>query len=73
MLAMTNFLPCEKPPVGDFSGEIIQYSGNFVKMHFAERCACYPYIFPTILSAHCVLHALDVGTDLLRRGGAILL
>ncbi len=40
---------------------------------FAECCACYPYIFPVILSAHGVLHALDVGTDLLRRGGAILL
>ena len=48
MLAITNFLPYEKPPVGDFSGEIIRYSGNFVKMYFAERCACYPYIFPTI-------------------------
>ena len=48
MLATTNFLPYEKPPVGDFSGEIIRYSGNFVKMYFAERCACYPYIFPTI-------------------------
>ena len=48
MLAITNFLLCEKPPVGDFSGEIIRYSGSFVKMHFAERCACYPYIFPTI-------------------------
>ena len=37
MLATTNFLPYEKPPVGDFSAEIIRYSGNFVKMHFAER------------------------------------
>lgn len=48
MLVTTNFLLCEKPPIGDFSGEIIRYSGNFVKMHFAEQCTCYPYIFPTI-------------------------
>lgn len=48
MLAITNLLSYEKPPVGDFSGEIIRYSGNFVKMYFAERYACYPYIFPTI-------------------------
>lgn len=48
MLVITNFLSYEKPPVGDFSGEIIRYSGNFVKVYFAERCACYPYIFPTI-------------------------
>ena len=37
MLAITNFLLYEKPPVGDFPAEIIRYSGNFVKMHFAER------------------------------------
>ena len=33
MLAMTNFWRFEKPPAGDFSGEIIRYSGNFVKMY----------------------------------------
>ena len=42
MLVITNFSLYEKPPVGDFSGEIIRYSGSFVKMYFAERCACYP-------------------------------